>query len=71
MVAVFLRLAQRSDAAGNLPVFFRSHPYSADRARAVRELYQKLQAAEPMDKLYVGRQNLKQRVPRAEREFDH
>lgn len=70
MADLFVRLAQRKlDPGSPLPSFFRSHPASIDRASAVREHYARLQADSPAITLYVGRQNLRRRVPRSEQEF--
>ncbi len=65
---LFARLARR-ERGPQAPGFLRSHPYHRDRYRAVMQLYAQLQKAEPRDELYVGIENLRQRIPRARREF--
>lgn len=70
MAAMFLRLHQRDHGVGDaVPMFLRTHPYRKDRYEAVMKLYQQLQTQDPQPHLYVGRTNLKRRIPRGEREF--
>ena len=52
-----------------LPAFLRSHPVSQDRVNALAELYAELQKQDPKDKLYIGRENLRRRIPRGEQRF--
>lgn len=52
-----------------LPGFLRSHPVSRERIDALGEYYVQLQKDEPKDKLYIGRENLRRRITRAEQEF--
>ena len=52
-----------------LPAFLRSHPLTADRLEHLRTSCARLQAAEPKEQLYVGRENLHRRTTRAEQEF--
>lgn len=50
--------------------FFRSHPYNDERRDAIEAAYRRAANEGDLDgKLYVGRKNLAQRVPRSEREF--
>ncbi len=51
-----------------LPGFLRSHPVSRERIDALAEYYAQLQKDEPKDQLYVGRENLRRRITRAEQE---
>lgn len=70
MAALFRRLHQRDQANQlRMPSFLRTHPYHEDRYHAVKELSSRLQAAKPDEKLYVGRKNLQQRIPRREKRF--
>ena len=67
MANLFLRLEERKQQQSvnvPLPSFLRSHPYEAERHAAVTDLYQQLQADEPRDDLFVGRENLQRRVAR-------
>ena len=50
--------------------FFRTHPYHRERYEAVLQRYEELSQAEPRADLYVGTQNLRERVPRSKREFE-
>jgi Zn-dependent protease with chaperone function len=52
-----------------MPAFLRSHPAPADRHRAVLEVYERLRATAPDARLYIGRENLRRRVTRAQHEF--
>ena len=52
-----------------LPSFLQSHPAPEGRHQAIMELYDKLQQEKPRQKLYVGRENLRRRMPRAQQEF--
>ena len=67
---LFLELGGRRK---NLPVpvpdFLRSHPAPEGRHQAIMHLYNKLQQEKPQPKLYVGKENLRRRVTRAQREF--
>jgi predicted Zn-dependent protease len=58
---------------GNLPAplagFLQSHPAPESRHKAIMEQYEKLRQEEPKQKLYVGKENLRLRVPRAKRQF--
>ena len=68
--ALFLKLSTRDQP---LPAFFpdwlRSHPRWADRHQAILALYDELQKQQPRDRLYVGRENLRRRVPRSQKQF--
>jgi Zn-dependent protease with chaperone function len=56
--------------ADHMPSFLRSHPDHLARHRTVMEVYEELLATDPSDDLYVGRENLRLRIPRREREFE-
>lgn len=70
MARLFLSMEQRHQA-GRFPVpaFLRSHPAPRDRHEAIMELYEELERTEPGESLYVGKDNLRLRVPRQRREF--
>lgn len=68
---MFLKLGQRQLIPGDfIPSFLRSHPAPEGRHKAIMELYRELQEAEPKEKLYIGRENLRRRVARVRRRFD-
>lgn len=67
---LFLNLRDRGkDVQGFLPSLLRSHPAPEGRHKAILELYHKLQQEKPKKKLYIGKENLRRRVTRAQREF--
>jgi hypothetical protein len=69
-VAVYEALAKRGAGQRDLmPAFLRTHPLTAERSAALKETFNALQAAEPAAALYLGRENLRRRVVRSEREF--
>ncbi len=45
------------------------HPAAEGRHQAIMQLYEKLQQEQPRQKLYIGRENLRRRAPRAQQEF--
>jgi len=49
--------------------FFRTHPYSDDRAEAIGTLYDQFQQADPCNDLYIGRKNLALRVAKTAQQF--
>ncbi len=49
--------------------FFRTHPFSIDRARAIETLSRELLQQAPSKRLYVGKENLRVRTARVRREF--
>jgi predicted Zn-dependent protease len=71
LAQLFALLEQR---AGEKPQpflsFLRSHPYNRERVQAVSRRYEELQRVEPRAELYIGRQNLAERVPRARRTYE-
>jgi predicted Zn-dependent protease len=70
MAKLFVRLHERDRGAKpNLPSFLRTHPYHLDRYRALTERYKQLQSDKPQDALYIGVENLVNRVPRSVKEF--
>lgn len=70
LAALFLTLNKRKTGfQNNLPEFLRTHPYPLHRHKYVMDLVDELQFASPNPSLYIGRENLHQRIPRSEREF--
>ena len=70
MAGLFARLHQRdNDPKIPFASFFRTHPYSDDRSNAILRQYDELQAADPREKLYRGKENLARRIPRSQQEF--
>ncbi|MBC8351846.1 MAG: M48 family metalloprotease [Planctomycetes bacterium] len=70
MAKLFLRMHERDGRAkAGLPSFLRTHPFHLDRYKALTDRYDELQAENPKDELYIGRENLDNRVPRSAREF--
>lgn len=53
-----------------MPSYFRTHPPAEERTKAVQELYDDLQEKSPNDHLYIGKENLRRRITRAEKEFE-
>jgi len=68
-LASLIETAAKSLSTLPLPGFLRSHPVSAERVETLRELYAQLQKEDPKAKLYVGRENLRRRITRAEKEI--
>ena len=67
---LFRRLNQRQpERVPGFADFLRTHPFHLDRQRAIMDLFSQLQAKSPKDKLYIGRENYRRRITRAEREF--
>ena len=67
---LFLNLRDRGkDIQGYLPTFLLSHPAPEGRHKAILELYEKLRQEKPKQKLYIGKENLRRRVTRTQREF--
>ena len=70
MAELFHRLHQRDpEQVVPLPGFLRSHPYHAERYEVVKQFAIRMQAAGNGDKLYVGRKNLRLRIPRSAKRF--
>jgi predicted Zn-dependent protease len=70
MAKGFLRMHERDRGAkANRPTFMRTHPFNLDRYQAVIERFKQLQATAPNDHLYLGAENLVERIPRSEKEF--
>jgi predicted Zn-dependent protease len=70
MAIVFHRFEEQAQRQRiPLPPFLQSHPPPADRLQKVMAEYRALQRQDPKRKLYIGRQNLRLRVPGTEREF--
>lgn len=71
MAALFLRLHDRDKNKPQfMPAFFRTHPFHIDRFHAIRQLDKQLRRKDPRKKLYIGKSNLRLRVPREQREFE-
>jgi predicted Zn-dependent protease len=66
---LFLRMKKAAGPPVGLAAILPSHPPHEDRNRAVLEELDDLKAASPEQRLYVGRENLRRRITRAEREF--
>ena len=70
MAELFARLHQRdNDPKIPFASFFRTHPYSDDRSDAILRRHDELQAADPREKLYRGKENLARRIPKSQQEF--
>jgi len=71
LAALFLRAHRRDQDQPDLrPEFLRTHPFHIERQQAIAETYDELSLTEPRDDLYVGVRNLRERVPRGEKEFE-
>ena len=70
-LAAFFSRWEKSEGNKKTPAlsFFQTHPYHHERREAVLDRHAELQAADPRPDLYVGRENLRRRIPRAEQEF--
>jgi predicted Zn-dependent protease len=65
------RAKQRPGRAGiSLPSFLLTHPPNAERLAAIRALSAEMQAGRPGVRPYVGRENLRRRIPRSVRVFE-
>jgi len=64
LAKLFLRMAERDRGKLPPPMFFRSHPYHADRYEAAIDLYHDLQKNHPAKHLVIGRENLIKRKPK-------
>jgi predicted Zn-dependent protease len=60
---------QRGRELAAMPAFFRTHPPTLERSRAVLEQFDELRARRPRTDPYIGRENLEQRIPRPVKEF--
>ena len=70
MARMFRRLHQRDEQRElAIPGFLRSHPYHAQRFKAIKDVSVKWAADRPDAERYVGRKNLQQRIPRKEHKF--
>lgn len=71
MVRVIAKIGEKEkNQPLTMPSFLRTHPPSEERTKAVRELYEELQKDSPNEKLYIGKENLRRRVTRAEKEYE-
>ena len=68
MAEMFLRMHKKRQGQNQIP-FFRTHPFDMDRYEAILGVYERMQKDKPLDKPYIGRENLKRRVPRTQQEF--
>ena len=67
MARLLLEIRQRQGGQPvPLPSFLESHPAPGDRHKAVMEVYEELHRKDPKQGLYVGKENLRQRVARKE-----
>ena len=70
LAQLFQRLERRRRGqAADVPGFLLTHPRDGDRRRAILAVYRKLSRTEPQERLYVGRENLRRRLTKAQREF--
>ena len=70
LAQLFQRLARsRRGKTADVPGFLLTHPRNDDRRRAILAVYRELSRTEPQARLYVGRENLRRRVTKAQREF--
>jgi predicted Zn-dependent protease len=74
MAKLFLTLGERQSSFENnmqlfMPAFLRSHPDSKSRYQAIMKFYDELEEANPNDRLYVGKENLRRRIARSHRKF--
>ncbi len=60
---------EKNQPTAFLPSYFRTHPPAEQRNKAVQELYEELQQTAPNEQLYIGEENLRRRITRAEKEF--
>lgn len=60
---------QRAQIKQLMPSFLQSHPLEQDRANAVLERFAELDKESHDQSLYVGRVNLKRRIPRSQQAF--
>jgi Zn-dependent protease with chaperone function len=71
MIRVLAKIAQKEkNQPLALPSYFRTHPPAEDRSKAVQELYDELQKTTPAAQLYIGKENLRRRITRAEKKFE-
>ena len=70
LAKLFLRFeaATRETRTSMMPAFFRTHPYDRQRYEAVLKRYEELVRTEPRG--HTPAANLRDRVPRSQREFD-
>lgn len=70
MVRVIAKIAEREKQQPSpLPSIFRSHPPPEEHRKAVLDLYDELEKAEPKQHLYIGKENLRRRTTRSQKEF--
>lgn len=74
LAKLFLQLRERNRRSEQLravvPSFLLTHPLEKNRSIAVQARFAELQKDNPREYLYVGRENIKQRIARSQREFD-
>jgi predicted Zn-dependent protease len=70
LASMFLRMHERGPGLRDvMPEFLQSHPDYLRRRENVQRIYEELQGDRPKDDLYVGQENLRRRITRAERRF--
>lgn len=70
LATLFVEFKKREPAfLAMMPAFLHTHPNPMDRHDAVIRQYDELQKATPKQGLYIGRENLRRRIPRSARKF--
>lgn len=70
LARLFTALQKRTNEQKvSLGSFFRTHPWTEDRAEAILKQYDALQQSDPRDAPYRGRKNLAARTPKSQKEF--
>lgn len=70
MSEMFARLNERDQFGQFVPGFLRTHPFHADRQAAIERAFQDLHRGGAGIELYVGRENVRRRIPMSVRRFD-
>jgi predicted Zn-dependent protease len=71
LAELFMKLHRRDGDRAVVPLsFLRTHPFHLDRYEAIQKQSRELQRKSPVEKLYVGRRNLKERTSRAKRAYN-
>lgn len=60
---------QRRNPSLPIPSMFRSHPATIERYQAITARADELQGQAPNKVLYIGKENLRRRIPRSKKEF--
>jgi len=70
MVRVITKIGEReTNQPLVMPSIFRSHPPADERRKAVLDLYEELQKGNPNEHLYIGKENIRRRIARSQREY--